>query len=369
MTTAIATGEGNPPAETFDPEGITSPEDAFALLRGGQDAAPTEAPAATAEAPTEAESAATETETAPEGETPPETAPETGDDDEPQTVKPGELPKFRYRPKDFQEAEVMRLIKSGVKMPEAVNRVYGTAEPKPATTTPPEANAPAADSFAADEAKLTAEITALEKEAEDVAEKAGEDVDVKTAMKQSIRLATAIASKRMAIERIANRREAAAHEAESERQVQVQTKEQADFSAVVAKYPALGKKDSPERSRFETFLKTKSDDPEYAPIFNSSRWRSILAREFADEAGIAPTSATTPASTAPSTTRPPAAQVAPRPPNGSQVLTTRGASPPASTFATTPEQVAREIETLDDPEVAMAILRGDAAPPPGKRRK
>jgi hypothetical protein len=255
-------------------------------------------------------------------------------------------------------------VKEGASLRDATEKVYGKPEPVKPEPTKAEATPPA-DPFAAEEAKLKAELAALEKDGE----KADDEVNVR----ESRRVAIEINRRERALERIADKREAAAREVEARQRTEAeqkqQTEQERDYAVLVEKYPTLGDNKSSDFTAFRDFVQKSASDPGLAPLLKLSNWRGLFGDLAVARGIISPKAAApsiVPTSSAP---KPGTAQVAPRPPNASKVLTSREATPPAQSFQNiSAEQLERDLS--DMPIEAMdAMLNGKTSFTPRPKRK
>lgn len=216
---------------------------------------------------------------------------------------------IKIKPSDFQEMEVLRLMKprdgqKGLTMREAYARVYG--ENTPTADKAPEApTAPVKSEFDTQIDTVAAEIADLEKKIDAAADQAD--------TREVSKLTREVSKKERDLERL-NDRKAHAEQSKKDQVEQTETntfrqKQLKSRDELIAKYPVLGDKTSTERREFDEYVKLKSGDPEYSEIFNSPRWPVIMGREFAEAKGL--TGAAKPAPTLPDAP-PPVAPAAPR---------------------------------------------------------
>lgn len=253
-------------------------------------------------------------------------------------------PQMRVRPKTQRERDVIALMRGGRSMDEAIAMLGGAREQEPAKDEPPIEAA-----FDKEISEIEKEIAALEKEQDAAAQEA----DVAKALK----IARQITAKERAIEikqgakalALAQRQEAVTQTA-ADKEAQIAAE---DHAAVIEDYPEIGDKKSPERKKFEDFIREKKLDPRYDGKFASLTWRSTLAHEFAAKNGIRPAALRTafeppapapkPAVVKPATTPPvvkPTTQA-----TAAKTLTTKD-SPSEQTFEITPEQAAKDFSKL-----------------------
>lgn len=305
--------------------------------------------AAEPEAPAEAEPAA-ETPAAPAESAPAASA--EAEEAEP-VAEPGKPPQYRLRGRDDKETQFLALVKAGKTVPEATAAIYGEQPAKPAAATPPAetpAETPAAEDPAA---KIDAQVAEIDTKLATVRanlKKANEDMDAdqQTALQEE--LADLKMAKMQAVQSKAN----LAQQAEQTAQAAAKSVEKQDMDAVVALYPELGQKGSPERAKFDNFVKERSANSDYDGIFASPKWRSFLAREWAELEGVVPVSrrqATPPA--APAAQPPRTNNAPPSQPNRPRAVAADAVgareAPSQRSFEQTPTDLASYIENLTDP--------------------
>lgn len=248
--------------------------------------APRQAPPAQPAAPTSEK----------EASTPAAPAQPPADDNQPGTKN------FRMVATSDKEAEVFRLMKESeiahradpskpvITLEQAFAQVYKSAAPtpaaipeKPAGEAQPTEQPPPADPLKEFDDKIAGFDTKAN-ELQTQLQKAIDDMDGGTIAK----LNREIAQNEIARARAEDAK--AAHVANQQSSVEQKQRaaEKADHEAAVAMYPELGVKDSAQRKDFENFIKERTANPDYDGIFASPRWRSFLAREWADLRGYAP---------------------------------------------------------------------------------
>lgn len=208
---------------------------------------------------------------------------EVKSDDDDGDDKPVDLPKLRIKPRDGRELEVLSLVKQGKTFQDAVDEIYGQREtPKPKEEEV--AKKPESDESPFKEVddsikKASSELSALEKQLEE----AEEDADIKAVS----RLNREIMRKEQQVENLKSERKQIESEAKAEtlNAFEQRVKESAD--RVFDKYPLLKDADASERKEFVKYYQSKAKDPDYADVFKSPKWPELMAREFADETGLA----------------------------------------------------------------------------------
>lgn len=342
----------------------------------------TAAHGATVKARQPVEEAAAPTEEAPAApaETPPAAAtpPAESEEAEP-AAETGKPPQFRIRGRDDKETQFLALIKAGKTVPEATATVYGVQPAKAAVAaTPPPAETPAETEPAAEDpaAKIDAQVADIDTKLAAVRanlKKANEDMDAD----QQTALQEELADLKMAKLQAQQSKQALVQQAEQAAQQAAKSVERQDMEAVVSLYPELGQKGSPERAKFDAFVKERSANSDYDGIFASPKWRSFLAREWAELEGVVPVSrrqATPPA--APAATPPRANNAPPSQPNRPRAVAADAVgareAPSQRSFEQTPADVASLIEGLTDPKeidrLMAEVHRLEKAARPAARR-
>jgi hypothetical protein len=214
---------------------------------------------------------------------------------------PEKLGKFRVQAKDFKEAELLRHMKT-MSAEEAFAKVYGaTKSAEPAKPAQDETPAKPVDADPA--AALRDEIASLEAESD----KAAEDLDTKQANRLNRQIVAKEAELRQIQVEAALSKKAAEQSKATEADTIFRQKETEAAKQVYALRPSLADSASAEHKEFTDFYRLKATDPDYAGIFESPRWPSIMYREFAEAKGwgkaVAPASA--PALPAPTPGAPP----------------------------------------------------------------
>lgn len=210
---------------------------------------------------------------------------------------------IKIKPNDFQEMEVMRLMKprdgaKGLTLTEAYQKVYGTPPSAVAKTEPTEA-APAASAAKSEfDTKIegvTADITKLEADLVTAADAAD--------VKEITRIQRELGRKERELERLGEQKTTAEKNAQTQREQAIDTTfRQSQLKArdqLIKEFPVLGDKASQERLDFDAWLNLKKDDPEYAQEFDNPRWPINLGREFAEAKGLSRTAKPAPTSEAP----------------------------------------------------------------------
>lgn len=291
----------------------------------------------------EPESSASKSEPeAPSASKPPE--PNSEQEPEKEGARP---PQFRIRPNDFREAEVMRLMKEGKSLREAALEVYGSLQ----TETPesqPAKSEPEPDPIAEYDQKieeiqaqvkdLMAQRKAAREELEN--EKADDLTDQINDLKRE--------ADRLEIRKdlMLEARRASAREARMQKAI-------ADKEAVVERYPTLGDPNHEDRRRFDQWLQEKSADPDYEAVFQSPRWRQILAAQFAAEAGIQATAGGRKDTATQKPTTP--AKPAPVPKASAATVLRKPGNPPDSSFEASPEMLERDLEKMTPEQIERLL--------------
>ncbi len=354
-----------PPAENTPPAAPTLEQIEQAIA----DASPEEleramtataAHGATVKARQPVEQAAAPAEEAPAApaETPPAAATPPAETEEAEpAAEAGKPPQFRIRGRDDKETQFLALIKAGKTVPEATATVYGVqpAKAAAAAATPPPAETPAETETPAEDpaAKIDAQVADIDTKLATVRanlKKANEDMDAD----QQTALQEELADLKMAKLQAQQSKQALIQQAEQSAQQAAKSVEKQDMDAVVSLYPELGQKGSPERAKFDAFVKERSANSDYDGIFASPKWRSFLAREWAELEGVVPVSrrqATPPA--APAVTPPRANNAPPSQPNRPRAVAADAVgareAPSQRSFEQTPADAASYIENLTDP--------------------
>jgi len=277
--------------------------------------------------------------------------PEENDDDG------DDLKKMRVTPNDFQEREVIRLMKAkrdaqgnvieaGLGLLQACSKVYGATTPAAAATpgTPPVKAEPAADAglqgLDSQLATLGESLTKLAKDRD----AAREDVDNKKADELSDQIADIRADlKLLNHERegyIRNRDAQAAHSVE----------QQVTFSRDRAfdQYPELKVADGMSRLALDGYVGAALNDPNRARFFADPTWPEKITQEFATRHGLkkAGSAATTPVAApttatkaAPSTTLTPALRPKPQQVPGAKLVSGADGTPSSAPAAKTLEDL------------------------------
>lgn len=317
-----------------------------------------------------------EPEPAAEPEAQPEATPETPASEKPVAIpenpeadpqpepadEPGKPKQYRIRGRDAKEDQFLALVRGGKTVPEATAEIYGKVEPVKADAKPTDEKpvAPVAEDPAA---KLDSRISAIDSEIKDLREKArkaGEDME----MGDVLRLTEEISDKKLELFRAQQAKETLAARQQETAETAAKSAEKADFQNVVVNYPELGQKGSPERAKFDAFVNERSNHPDYDGIFASSKWRSILAREWAELEGVVPAKhrqATPPVAPAQEqqpakNSVPPAQPSRPRAPAANVVGARDNPGAARSSFEQTPEDIAGFIEGLTDPKEIERLM-------------
>lgn len=268
-------------------------------------------------------------------------------------------PQMRVRPKTQRDRDIVALMNAGRSAEEAIAMLGGS--PKPAE--PLKDEPPIEKAFDEQISAIEAEIIALEKEQDAAAQEA----DVAKALK----LARQITAKERAIEtKQAAKEYAISQQKETVAQTAAQKEaaiESEDHAAVVEDYPEIGDKSSPERKKFEDFIREKKQDPRYDGKFASLYWRSTLAHEFAAKNGMKPASLRTafepPKTATPAAKLATAAKPASAPPavkaasqaTAAKTLTTKDA-PSDQTFEITQDEAIKQFDNLTKKQQQEVML-------------
>lgn len=231
--------------------------------------------------PPESYSTQVDSQTSVSGETPAESGLPEEDD---------EGPKRRVRPRSDLDHQVLDLYKSsGFKgtFQEAVAVIYGQSEKTQNTGQVPntEANAPEVDPATEIDRTIDTrrtEVTDLERQIDEAAEL----MDTAKALK----LQRELTRKENEIVKLEDLKQVSATSKQASVDAAFRDKAASAKATALERYPQLADKDSIVRKQFDVFLDKAETDPDLAPLFNSSRWPSLLAEEFARQSNMAPSS-------------------------------------------------------------------------------
>ncbi|MGA0315829.1 MAG: hypothetical protein ACO3MJ_10630 [Alphaproteobacteria bacterium] len=277
------------------------------------------------QAPTEAQPMVEQSlETEPQGDVTPEVADpnleSTVNVDDSESER---LAKRRIRPKSDLDQQVIDLYRSeGFQgsFQDASNVIYGNPEPAQIQQAPAE---PPRNPQQETEDKISGIRTEIETLNTQVKE-AADALDTVTALE----LQNQVMEKRLEIQKLETlnqvNQDRLRFEAENTRRHRsAESRDQA-----INEYPQLGDENSIYRKEFDSFISRASNDPDYAPLFQSPKWPEMLAREFGMMKGVSPTSQ---APVAQQAVQPPAQHVG----NQAKVLTTGATAQPVNAPAPT----------------------------------
>lgn len=294
-----------------------------------------------------------------------------------------ELKKMRVLPKDFQEREVIRLMKPsrdaqgnevpGLSLRDAYLKVYGTTTPQqaqapqgeqpnatPAAAPQEPAADPALQGYDTQLSELSAKIEKLSKERD----QAREEIENAKADK----LSDEIADARAELKLLTHERNGYLRQKETS---QVRSLEQQITSSrdrALAQYPDLQAADSMARLALDGYVQNALADPKRATFFADPTWPEKITAEFASKHGLRKTgssAATSPAAT-PSATPPKAApqpaptpQLRPRPQQvpGARLMTSADGGQPSATPQATVEELRAALPRMNAAQRRELISR------------
>lgn len=359
MSTVVATPPADAPPNELDVGAMNSDQLASLLrsadaLHAGRaaltDMKPAEAPTPPAKAP--------EPEAKKPAEAPP---PEPAKEKLPEESEEQRREQLRPRLKNEEDIAIALIAKQrGITLREATKLYEQTIATPPAKEKPAEP-----DPVAQYDTQIEAARKEIEATRKELAKASAEMEADKVA-----ELTDKLTDQKLALRDIETQKRTTLESRQSSAEQQAIEAERADYQTVLERYPDLrppakGEQPSETRAKFDSWVREQMEtsdlfqtvDGNRVPV--TSRWRSILAREFADLNNLSPGKRAEPAAPAKPEQPPPAKM--PRTASAAHVLTTGDAPQPGSTFEASPEDIAQQIESgkLSSRQLADLMRKAD----------
>ena len=210
--------------------------------------------------------------------------------DQPQVENDEErLAKRRIRPKNDLDQQVIDLYRSdGFQgtFADASSIIYQTPTQQPQQPNA-QSEAPAPRDFVKEVDQYVNHVRSEIADLNTKVTEAAENMDTL----EAITLQQQIMDRQLKIQKAEGRREQYVDRVKTDADQSRRTRSAESRDTAVAEYPELADDNSVFRKEFDHFVTLAQTDPDYAPIFQSSKWPELLARDFGTMKGQLPTQA------------------------------------------------------------------------------
>jgi len=206
----------------------------------------------------------------------------------PEGVDDERLAKRRIRPKSDQDQQVIDLYRSeGFQgtFADASSIIYG--QPQAAQAPQQAAEAPPPRNYVKEVKDYVGHVQSEIDELNSKVLEAAENMDTA----EAIKLQQQITNKQLQIQKVETKRDMYVQRSRSAQEQSRRARSTESRNVAVSEFPELANDTSMYRKEFDHFVDLAQSDPDYAPIFQSSRWPELMAREFGTMKGQLPAQA------------------------------------------------------------------------------